>query len=197
MSTTAELSADRPHSVRLLGEPLALFRDAGGVARAFSDRCPHKSVKLSDGRLKNGTLECFYHGWRFDSESGAIAHVPSLPQDCALPKQCVKTFPCVEKDELIWVYPGNLADADPAKIPTKPVKTDYRQRGYWRVETMIDLPCDHSFFVENLMDMAHTPWAHDGVFNMRSDAMPLVPKWYMTPTGMYGFLEVRRESIHL
>jgi len=189
LHTSSELTPDRPHSVRLLGEPLVLFRDAGGAARAFADRCPHKNVRLSDGKMKKGTLQCFYHGWEFNGESGAVTKVPALPKNCELPKQCVKTFPCVEKDELIWVYPGNPVNADPDAIPTKPVKANYKKNGYWRDETIIDLPCDHSFFTENLMDIAHTPWAHDGLFTRMSDALPLKPKFHMTPTGMYGFIE--------
>ena len=189
VSTSAQLTADRPHPVRVLGEPLALFRDEKKVARAFADRCPHKNVKLSDGKMNKGTLECFYHGWTFDSTSGAVTKVPALPSDCQLPKQCVKTFPCIEKNDIIWVYPGNPANADPKKIHSKPIQADYKQKGFWRKETVIDLPCDHSYFVENLMDIAHVPWAHDGIFNQRTDALPLKPEFHMTLTGMHGFLE--------
>ena len=189
VSTSAQLTADRPHPVRVLGEPLALFRDEKKVARAFADRCPHKNVKLSDGKMNKGTLECFYHGWTFDSTSGAVTKVPALPSDCQLPKQCVKTFPCIEKNDIIWVYPGNPANADPKKIHSRPIQTDYKKKGFWRNETVIDLPCDHSYFVENLMDIAHTPWAHDGCFNHREDAVPLKPQFHMTPSGMHGFLE--------
>jgi len=189
LSTSSEICTKRPHGVRILGEPLVLYRDGEKKVRAMHDRCPHKNAQLSAGRVEKGVLECFYHGWKFDGDSGAITDVPSIPKGCPLPKQRVKTFPVVEQDDLIWVYPGDSANADPAKIPTKPIKNGFKEKGYWRSDVMLDLPCDHSFFVENLMDMAHTPWAHDGVFNSRKDAIPIDPDFRVTPGGMAGRLE--------
>jgi phenylpropionate dioxygenase-like ring-hydroxylating dioxygenase large terminal subunit len=38
----------KPKAVRLLGEDIVLFRDAGKLF-ALEDRCPHRGVKLSIG----------------------------------------------------------------------------------------------------------------------------------------------------
>ena len=47
----------------VFGEPLVLWReeDDGEIFCAV-DRCPHRSAALSEGRLRNGTLYCLYHG---------------------------------------------------------------------------------------------------------------------------------------
>jgi phenylpropionate dioxygenase-like ring-hydroxylating dioxygenase large terminal subunit len=64
----------RPLARRLLGMPLVLFRDAGGQPAALLDRCPHRNLPLSLGRvLASGRLECAYHGWQLDA-SGRCPH---------------------------------------------------------------------------------------------------------------------------
>ena len=57
----------RPVRLIVAGEPLALFRDRSGKVGALIDRRPHRGVALSLGRVTpEGTLECPFHGWRFD-----------------------------------------------------------------------------------------------------------------------------------
>ncbi|KAL7524639.1 hypothetical protein ACHAXR_001630, partial [Thalassiosira sp. AJA248-18] len=58
--------------------------DEGGevVFYAMLDSCPHKKVALSEGRITDcGTpnkkyLQCSYHGWTFDGESGQCMEIP-------------------------------------------------------------------------------------------------------------------------
>ncbi len=42
---------DRPTAVKLLGRDLVLWHD-GGAWRCFEDRCPHRAVPLSEGRVE-------------------------------------------------------------------------------------------------------------------------------------------------
>jgi phenylpropionate dioxygenase-like ring-hydroxylating dioxygenase large terminal subunit len=186
IALSKEVTNKHPHGVRILGEPIVLYRDGSGSVRALHDRCLHKNVQLSVGRIDKGQLECFYHGWKFDGETGAVTDVPSNPKGCQLPKQRVKTFPVQELYNVVWIWPGDPDLADPAKIPRHPIQ---ETPGFHRQEICVDLPVEHSHFVENLMDMAHTPFAHHGVFNHRSDADALDPKWRMTAQGMEGFVD--------
>ena len=69
-------------SVGLLiaGVPLVLFRSLGR-AGALVDRCPHRNVPLSLGRvLPDGRLECAYHGWQFDTAGNCI-DMPNEPEE--------------------------------------------------------------------------------------------------------------------
>jgi phenylpropionate dioxygenase-like ring-hydroxylating dioxygenase large terminal subunit len=60
--------------------PLVLFRSQGRAA-ALLDRCPHRNVPLSLGRvLADGRLECAYHGWQFDYE-GVCRKIPGLANE--------------------------------------------------------------------------------------------------------------------
>ena len=69
----------KPLRVVVAGEALVLFRGRGGRLGALLDRCPHRGVALSLGRVtKQGCLECPFHGWQFD-ETGSTRHVPLNP----------------------------------------------------------------------------------------------------------------------
>lgn len=59
------------------GERVCLLND-GGEVRAVGDECPHQGFALSSGELLgNGTIECVWHGARFDCRSGAVVRGPA------------------------------------------------------------------------------------------------------------------------
>ncbi|CEM09094.1 unnamed protein product [Vitrella brassicaformis CCMP3155] len=181
----------RPLATRILGQPVALFRDESNTVRCFADRCPHKNAKLSVGRVVNGKLECFYHGWQFDSHSGAVDHIPFLLHDKSIPAQAVtKAYPCVEKYNLVWVWPGDVEKADGGLIPFFEDFTDRKMMwSGWSLET----PIDHSLWVENVLDHAHVNFVHDGQFTSRGLACPLKQVVTPTKTGIKG-VQVRESE---
>src|SRR5436190_11527931 len=68
-----------PRRVWLLGDPWVLVQaPTDDVPRAYKDACPHRRAPLSAGSLlADGTLQCGYHGWRFD-ECGTCVAIPAL-----------------------------------------------------------------------------------------------------------------------
>ncbi|MCA1817040.1 MAG: Rieske 2Fe-2S domain-containing protein [Acidobacteria bacterium] len=52
------------------GAQLALFHVAGSFY-AVGNTCPHRGAPLADGSLCGTTVECDWHGWRFDLKTGA------------------------------------------------------------------------------------------------------------------------------
>ena len=55
--------------VSIFGEPLVLWRsEDNGDVYCANDVCPHRSSALSEGRVRDGKIECYYHGWQFDGE---------------------------------------------------------------------------------------------------------------------------------
>jgi nitrite reductase/ring-hydroxylating ferredoxin subunit len=109
VADVAELSraavAGRPVSVRLFGAPWALTI-LDGVPVVLPDRCPHRRVPLSAGRVVETPggqrLECAYHGWQFD-RSGACRHIPALA-GTAVPAGMRAAAPAgvVERHGLVW-----------------------------------------------------------------------------------------------
>jgi phenylpropionate dioxygenase-like ring-hydroxylating dioxygenase large terminal subunit len=149
----------QPRAVDVGGIDLVLFRDARGVAHALVDRCPHRSVRLSLGRVTEGCLECPYHGWRFAGD-GRCTQVPFNPE--AKHEQLGATaVPTVERGGLIWVFTDELARADDPlvsagpKIPEMLERADMRRREaefVWR--------CHWTRLAENMLDVAHLPFVH-------------------------------------
>ena len=165
-----DLPKHRPYSFSLYDEAFVLFRNQDGKLSCLKDICPHRAAKLSDGQLIDGKLECLYHGWQFGS-AGQCLHIPQLPADAKIPaKACVKSFEIVERQGIVWVWPGESEAADKEAIPTiaeldnpELVITDF----------MCDVPYSQNTFIENILDVAHVPINHEGTLGKRTDAQPL------------------------
>ena len=142
-----------PVGVMLWGQAIVLFRDAEGQIQALEDRCPHRQVKLSQGEVNQGELECVYHGWRFNAE-GACTYIPYLTKHQQLPTCTIRVYPVQELAGFIWLYPGDLGvlEADniqPLGLP------EWTHLNYIATVSLIDVEAHYSFLIENLMDMYH------------------------------------------
>jgi phenylpropionate dioxygenase-like ring-hydroxylating dioxygenase large terminal subunit len=133
----------------LLEEAIVVWRDTTGAARAFADRCPHRLVPLSEGRIAaSGEIECPYHGWQFSGD-GACTLIPQ-GGETSNPRACATAYQCEERQGLIWVRlqpAGAPATAD--DIPTLPeLDSDewFELAPMWR-----DLPMDYSTLIENVV----------------------------------------------
>lgn len=103
----------------LAGQPLALWRSGSGAVQAWEDRCPHRGVPLSMGRVKGDQLACAYHGWQFAAQDGRCTAIPAMPDRPVPGKVCVKTYAALERQGMVWVNPADTAagDAPPAQEP--------------------------------------------------------------------------------
>jgi phenylpropionate dioxygenase-like ring-hydroxylating dioxygenase large terminal subunit len=160
----AGLSVDFPvrdlQSRAIAGKPIVLWRDDDGTVVAFDDRCVHKRMALSAGRmLDNGTLECAYHGLCYDS-SGTCVKIPSQPDQPISTKAKLKPHPLVEQDGIVWVWPGN-----PDKIGNcRPPRTPEIDSDDWVTVSSDRLPvgANYRLLIENLLDITHFYPLHDG-----------------------------------
>src|SRR6478609_12222467 len=110
---SAELQ-DRPLARVVLGVPLVLFRGQAGKAAALLDRCPHRNVPLSLGRVvTGGRLECAYHGWQFEN-GGRCAKIPGLLGSESKERRASAAAVC-EQDGFVWVSPE--LDVEPQGQP--------------------------------------------------------------------------------
>ena len=174
MSFSKHLVQDTPVGLHLLGDPIVLFRDSNGLACCLADICAHRSAPLSIGRITNGTLECKYHGWRYDNR-GKVVEIPALEKSRKIPRSaCTRVYPCREVDNLVWVYPGTVVD-DP-HLPPIPNLVPGKRNPEWckPFDFAVDLNIDHSLMVENLLDPAHLPFTHENTLAKRSDATAMV-----------------------
>ena len=75
---------DRPVPAELLGEPLVIWRGAGGAPRVMSDLCVHRGTALSLGRVTGDEIMCAYHGWRYNADGRCVA-IPQLEDPSRVP----------------------------------------------------------------------------------------------------------------
>lgn len=138
----------------ICGRPVCFYRLADGSVNAIEDRCPHRRYPLSLGRLgDDDVITCNYHGYRIDGGGvcTGVAEQPDLPKNAR-----VHRFPLMERDGLVWIWPGD-ADPDPAAIPDAGWLTD---PGWTHVHGVMPLKARHVLLVENLLDLTHETFLH-------------------------------------
>ncbi len=161
---SSSLKASAMRREMLCGEPVLLGRTKEGAVFALRDICPHRAAPLSAGRIRDGTVECPYHGWRFKPE-GQCVHIPSLlqDQDMDIGRIRVQSYPAREQDGLIWVYfaadakSGRAPQREPPRIPIGRGDGNAVPRF---VESQM-FPCEVDHAVVGLMDPAHGPFVHN------------------------------------
>lgn len=171
VSFLEDVPKDAPMGFHLLGKPLVLFIDKDDRVICLQDRCPHRAARLSDGKVVDGKIECLYHGWQFEA-GGRCAHIPQLyPEKEPPASACAIRYPVKIENDLVWVWLGDPEMAKAAKLPA----LASAQAGLTQVTFQMDLPYDHSFLIENVIDVAHIHFAHDGVRGggQREAAKPL------------------------
>jgi phenylpropionate dioxygenase-like ring-hydroxylating dioxygenase large terminal subunit len=172
LATSEGLGRDEARAVTLFGEPLVLFRDHEGQAVCLQDRCPHRSTPLSLGRVTEGRIECLYHGWQF-GQGGTCLRIPSQPADARIPERATAAHKaCREERGLIWVWGGEEAQADPARMLRAPFAPFEDPAMFtYLYDTAIEIPAE--LMAENLLDPAHLPFTHHGTMSRRSMAQPI------------------------
>ena len=107
----------KPLGRTLLNEPIVLYRTSAGAVAALEDRCCHRGMPLSCGQVFGNNIRCEYHGMVFDG-AGKCVEIPGqsiIPQSAT-----VRSFPVEERDDLVWIWMGDKALADPEKIVRYP-----------------------------------------------------------------------------
>lgn len=160
---TSEELGKAPLARTLLGAPLVLFREADGRAAALLDRCPHRNVPLSLGRVRDGQLECAYHGWRFDG-AGTCKHVPSLVGEADVKGRAATRFATREADGFVWAWgkPGDEPDKEPYRFRLA------NEPGYTTLRQHVRAECTLHAALENALDVPHTQFLHKGLFRSAS-----------------------------
>ena len=108
LAWSRELKRGRTYATQFAGDPVVLVRPKDGPVFALEDRCAHRQVPLSKGVVNGCAIRCCYHGWTYDA-AGQCIDVPYLGNG-KLPNG-VRSYPCREQDGLIFVWPGDPAEA--------------------------------------------------------------------------------------
>ena len=145
----------KPLARTLLGEPVVLFRTEGGRGVALEDRCCHRQLPLSMGKVEADNLRCGYHGLLFDS-SGKCIEIPG--QQTIPPQARVRSYVLHEKYHWVWIWMGQPEDADPALIPNW-WWADHAEWAFTR-PAMIPVKCNYQLIADNVLDVTHLAYVH-------------------------------------
>jgi phenylpropionate dioxygenase-like ring-hydroxylating dioxygenase large terminal subunit len=168
----------------LLGEPVLLYRDSQGRAVALEDRCCHRAAPLHLGRKEGDCVRCMYHGLKFDP-TGACVEVPG--QAAVPPKTCVRSYPVVERNCLVWIWMGDPARADATQI----ADFFWHDSPEWRMKPgYIHYQANYKLIVDNLLDFTHLAWVHPTTLGT-SSAAGLKPQIERDTSGN-GSITIRR-----
>jgi phenylpropionate dioxygenase-like ring-hydroxylating dioxygenase large terminal subunit len=155
IADAAQLRAGRPLALRRFGEPLVLWRDAEGRVVGLPDRCPHRGVPLHNGKLREGHIECPFHGFRFDGR-GQCTRMPCEGDEPGLVSRYrTRALVLREAHGWIWQWRGQPRERYPELEyfdEVRPTDALHTTSVVWNTNY---IRC-----IENQLDFTHLPFVH-------------------------------------
>jgi phenylpropionate dioxygenase-like ring-hydroxylating dioxygenase large terminal subunit len=145
-----------------LGDPIVLFRSESGTPVALFDRCPHRGMPLSKGKLTGDGLQCGYHGFEF----GTDGKCTKIPSGGGLPaKMCVAAYPLTERAGWIWIWMGTATLADTSLLPNHEEMGMEGTGWYADPGIHVEVKANYLLPLENLADATHITYLHHGLID--------------------------------
>jgi len=178
-------------SLHYFGRDLVAFRTEGGDARVTGAYCAHLGAHLGvGGKVRGETVECPFHGWCYDGETGRCTDIPygsgKIPT-----KAAIRAYPALERNGMVWAWHHLEGKAPFYDVPVVPELSDPDWSEPYAAEFVIRTNCQE--MAENNHDPAHFRFVHG------TDAIPdqeiHIEGGYKRAVGMDGFFV--RESFGL
>lgn len=151
----SELDAGTLVARKILGEDVVAFRTADGNVAILEDRCCHRALPLSMGVIVGDNLRCIYHGLEYNTAGRCV----KIPGQAAIPRDfCVRCYPAVERNKIIWMWAGRRDSADISRVPDYPYHDD---PAHWPTAyDSIRIACNYELIHDNLLDLTHLSYVH-------------------------------------
>ncbi len=134
-----------PRLAQVWGREVVVFRGEGGRVGALDERCPHRGMRLSKGKVEGDRIVCPYHGWCYGRDGqGESPGTPRL-------KARAVSYEVVERHGAIWIKPEGVA----ARFPDVGASGHHPLGAlHHRIEAPLEVVLD------NFTEVEHTPTAH-------------------------------------
>jgi phenylpropionate dioxygenase-like ring-hydroxylating dioxygenase large terminal subunit len=178
---------EQPSKHTVLGQQLVAFRQKrSGRVVVMSDLCVHRGGALSGGwQDEKGCVVCPYHGWEYDADGKAV-RIPANLEGRPIPKKArVDSYPVQEKYRFVWVFLGDLPEAERPPIPDW--DEHFNDPSLKAIEGQFLWNANYERVMENGCDIAHTPWVHGAAFGNRDrpeveEYEPVITPWMAEAT---------------
>lgn len=162
----------KPLMRTIMDEPVVFYRTQAGQPVALWGLCAHRYFPLGDAELVGDNIVCPYHGFTY-SPDGRCVRIPA--QDKTPKNFRMRVYPVVERGRLLWIWMGDAAFADPAKLP--PLEEIGMGHADWATvpNGITPVKARWQLLVDNLMDLSHIGFLHLKTLKSpdAGDAMPL------------------------
>lgn len=165
-----------PRREKFFGIPIVLGRTRDGCAFAMEDRCPHRGVPLSAGKLKPAGLECAYHGWTFGGD-GRCVRMPGAPGCQPLADVRVPALNVREHGGILWVSQSANTLLPDRVTAMNPKDRRFLWQSVWR-GPIVDV-------LENFLDPLHTHLIHPGLVRKPDARAPVTATLRVAGDGFH------------
>lgn len=168
---SSEIDAEAIFTRRILEMGILFYRKTNGEVVALRDRCPHRFLPLSKGTRNGDDIVCHYHGLQFD----AGGHCTLNPHGNGRIREgsLVQSFPVVECNGFVWIWPGDPASADPRKILDCNVLSENPADSTFHI--YMHNEASAQLLTDNIMDLSHIDHLHGPIINTGGQLSPLIP----------------------
>jgi phenylpropionate dioxygenase-like ring-hydroxylating dioxygenase large terminal subunit len=146
----------KPVGVTRMGEKLVFWRDTQGKVSCLRDKCAHRGVALSKGKVVHDHLQCPFHGFEYDT-TGRCVLIPANGKETPIPPNFrVHQYPTYEAHDFIWIWWGD----NPPDDLKPPRFFDDLDDSFSYGQVYDPWDAHYSRVIENQLDVLHLPFVH-------------------------------------
>lgn len=161
-------------AVRRMSLNLALFRSADGSIGCVVDQCSHRGAALSLGKVKDGCIQCPFHGLQFDAK-GKCTFIPANGKASTADnsRHNLQSYPVRERNGIIYLWFGEEEEAQHNNLPFFDSEIDdsfvySEMEDHWEAH--------YSRCIENQLDVVHLPFVHHNTIGRGNKMLVNGPK---------------------
>jgi len=150
-----EIKKGKIVGITRMGEKMVAWRNSKGELSVMSDKCPHRGVALSAGKVTGDCIQCPFHGFAYDT-SGTCTLVPANGRNAEPPKALhVRSYPVREAHGFVYIWWGEPQ----GELPPIPWFESIGENMVYA--TLKDHWANHyARAIENQLDEVHLPFIH-------------------------------------
>ena len=169
---------NKPISIKRFGIDLVVWLNPDNQVIVMDDKCPHRSAKLSLGRICDGNITCPFHGFQFNS-SGECILAPELGKPIL--KLRANTYQTKIIADMIWINIGGNNDDDLSPL----LEIHEKFKGIYSLAKK-NWQSNITRCIENQLDYTHLPVVHKRTIG-KNFKMPIKPKFIRNFNNILSF----------